>query len=40
MQNDSVKLCPTFEAFVKKCQDLEKLSVTDVFALQLMQVST
>ncbi|CAA6662109.1 unnamed protein product [Spirodela intermedia] len=38
IQNDSVKLCPTFKAFVKKCQDLEKLCVTDVFALQLMQV--
>ncbi|KAH7667186.1 crossover junction endonuclease MUS81 protein [Dioscorea alata] len=34
----SHKVCPTFGDFVKKCQDLEKMTVSDVFALQLMQV--
>ncbi|MQL86160.1 hypothetical protein Taro_018690 [Colocasia esculenta] len=35
---ESMQLCPTFDEFVKTCQDLEKMIVTDVFALQLMQV--
>ena len=33
-------VCPTFSDFVKKCQNLEKMTVTDVFAVQLMQVIT
>ncbi|URD83310.1 Scarecrow-like protein, partial [Musa troglodytarum] len=32
------KVCPSYDEFVKKCQDLEKMTVSDVFALQLMQV--
>nr|CAD1828351.1 unnamed protein product [Ananas comosus var. bracteatus] len=32
------RVCPSFDEFVKKCQDLEKMTVSDVFALQLMQV--
>ncbi|KAJ0978022.1 hypothetical protein J5N97_013496 [Dioscorea zingiberensis] len=32
------KVCPSFSEFVKKCQDLEKMTVSDVFTLQLMQV--
>lgn len=36
----SHKVCPTFGDFVKKCQDLERMTVSDVFALQLMQVLT
>ncbi|KAJ6847684.1 crossover junction endonuclease MUS81 isoform X1 [Iris pallida] len=31
-------VCPSFCDFIKKCQDLEKMTVSDVFALQLMQV--
>lgn len=31
-------VCPTYGDFIRKCQDLEKLTVSDVFALQLMQV--
>ncbi|XP_078444973.1 restriction endonuclease, type II-like superfamily protein [Wolffia australiana] len=31
-------LCPTFESFVKRCQDHEKLCISDIFSLQLMQV--
>ncbi|KAJ4804764.1 Crossover junction endonuclease MUS81 [Rhynchospora pubera] len=31
-------VCPSFGEFVRRCQDLEKMTVTDVFALQLMQV--
>lgn len=33
------RVCPSFDEFVKKCQDLEKMTVSDVFALQLMQVT-
>ncbi|KAJ4980125.1 hypothetical protein NE237_010905 [Protea cynaroides] len=30
--------CPSYEEFIKKCEDLDKVTVGDVFALQLMQV--
>lgn len=33
------RVCPSFDEFVKKCHDLEKMTVSDVFALQLMQVT-
>ncbi|CAM0885217.1 unnamed protein product [Alopecurus aequalis] len=35
---DSSQLCLTYDEFVKKCSDLAKVTVSDVFALQLMQV--
>ncbi|KAL2337113.1 hypothetical protein Fmac_011559 [Flemingia macrophylla] len=38
---DSVKRfgkCPPFREFMKRCEDLEKTTVSDVFAIQLMQV--
>ncbi|KAL5169970.1 Crossover junction endonuclease MUS81 [Glycine soja] len=38
---DNVKgsgACPPFDEFIKRCQDLEKTTVSDVFAMQLMQV--
>ncbi|KAI9169325.1 hypothetical protein LWI28_010726 [Acer negundo] len=31
-------VCPPFEEFLKRCQDLDKMTVGDVFAIQLMQV--
>ncbi|PQQ13140.1 crossover junction endonuclease MUS81 [Prunus yedoensis var. nudiflora] len=31
-------VCPPFDEFVKRCQDLDKMTVSDVFAIQLMQV--
>ncbi|KAF5733621.1 crossover junction endonuclease MUS81 [Tripterygium wilfordii] len=31
-------VCPPFDEFVKRCQDLDKMTVSDVFAVQLMQV--
>jgi crossover junction endonuclease MUS81 len=31
-------VCPPFDEFVKMCQDLDKMTVSDVFAIQLMQV--
>lgn len=40
---DNVKgsgACPPFDEFIKRCQDLEKTTVSDVFAMQLMQVLT
>ncbi|CDY67787.1 BnaCnng56400D, partial [Brassica napus] len=29
---------PCFDGFVKRCQDLDKMTISDVFAIQLMQV--
>ncbi|XP_040992657.1 crossover junction endonuclease MUS81 isoform X2 [Juglans microcarpa x Juglans regia] len=31
-------VCPPYDEFVKRCQDLNKVTVSDVFAIQLMQV--
>ncbi|KAJ9179593.1 hypothetical protein P3X46_011364 [Hevea brasiliensis] len=31
-------VCPPFDEFIKRCQDLDKMTVCDVFAIQLMQV--
>ncbi|KAF7824651.1 crossover junction endonuclease MUS81 [Senna tora] len=39
--DDQVKCsgtCPPFDEFVKRCQDLDKMTVSDVFSIQLMQV--
>ncbi|XP_014502062.1 crossover junction endonuclease MUS81 isoform X1 [Vigna radiata var. radiata] len=38
---DNVKssgTCPPYDDFIKRCQDVEKTTVSDVFAIQLMQV--
>ena len=32
--------CPPFEEFIRRCQNFEKMTVSDVFAIQLMQVLT
>ncbi|KAG2594359.1 crossover junction endonuclease MUS81-like isoform X2 [Panicum virgatum] len=32
------RVCPTYDEFKRKCCDLEKTTVSDIFALQLMQV--
>ncbi|XP_073264053.1 crossover junction endonuclease MUS81 isoform X3 [Populus alba] len=37
-QSKSTRVCPPFDEFIKRCQDLEKMTVSDVFAIQLMQV--
>ncbi|CAK9178857.1 unnamed protein product [Ilex paraguariensis] len=34
----SCGVCSPFDEFIKRCQDLEKMTVSDVFATQLMQV--
>lgn len=31
---------PCYDSFVKRCQDLDKMTISDVFAIQLMQVHT
>ncbi|KAE8038325.1 hypothetical protein FH972_010848 [Carpinus fangiana] len=31
-------VCPPFDEFIKTCQDLDKMTVSDVFSIQLMQV--
>jgi crossover junction endonuclease MUS81 len=33
------RVCLTYDEFVKKCSEPKKLSVSDIFALQLMQVT-
>ncbi|KAL9812575.1 putative ERCC4 domain, restriction endonuclease type II [Arabidopsis thaliana] len=30
--------CPSFDDFVQRCQDLGKMTISDVFAIQLMQI--
>uniref|UniRef100_A0ACD5WPE4 Uncharacterized protein n=1 Tax=Avena sativa TaxID=4498 RepID=A0ACD5WPE4_AVESA len=35
---DSSRVCMTYDEFVKRCSDLAKVTVCDIFALQLMQV--
>uniref|UniRef100_A0A8R7TZF8 Crossover junction endonuclease MUS81 n=1 Tax=Triticum urartu TaxID=4572 RepID=A0A8R7TZF8_TRIUA len=35
---DSSRVCLTYDEFVKRCSDLEKVTMSDIFALQLMQV--
>lgn len=35
---DTSRVCMTYDEFVKRCSDLEKVTVSDIFALQLMQV--
>ncbi|KAB1224923.1 Crossover junction endonuclease MUS81 [Morella rubra] len=36
---EGTRVCPPFDEFVKRCQDLDKMTVSDVFAIQLMQVN-
>ncbi|KAL7229772.1 hypothetical protein ACSBR2_008332 [Camellia fascicularis] len=33
-----VCLCPPFDEFIRRCQNLDKMTVSDVFSIQLMQV--
>ncbi|KAI3838030.1 hypothetical protein MKW98_008981, partial [Papaver atlanticum] len=38
--NDTVKrsgTCPSFDEFIGKCEDLEKVTVGDIFGIQFMQ---
>ncbi|XP_037409999.1 crossover junction endonuclease MUS81-like [Triticum dicoccoides] len=35
---DSSRVCLTYDEFVKRCSNLEKVTMSDIFALQLMQV--
>ncbi|XP_062115628.1 crossover junction endonuclease MUS81 [Humulus lupulus] len=32
------RICPPYNQFIAKCEDLDKMTVNDVFAIQLMQV--
>jgi crossover junction endonuclease MUS81 len=36
---DTSRVCMTYDEFVKRCSELEKVTVSDIFALQLMQVT-
>lgn len=38
-QSKCADICPPFNEFIKRCEDLEKMTVSDVFAIQLMQVN-
>ncbi|XP_051144554.1 crossover junction endonuclease MUS81 isoform X2 [Andrographis paniculata] len=33
-----VGVCPPFDEFIRRCEELDKLTISDVFAIQLMQV--
>ncbi|KAM2482660.1 hypothetical protein ACFX1W_040390 [Malus domestica] len=37
-QSINAGVCPSFDEFIKRCQDLDKMTVSDIFAIQLMQV--
>ncbi|PON74374.1 DNA repair protein [Parasponia andersonii] len=37
-QHKRTRVCPPFSEFITKCEDLDKMTVNDVFAIQLMQV--
>ncbi|XP_068344981.1 crossover junction endonuclease MUS81 isoform X2 [Pyrus communis] len=37
-QRKHAGVCPPFDEFIRRCQDLDKMTVSDVFAVQLMQV--
>ncbi|KAK9950742.1 hypothetical protein M0R45_006214 [Rubus argutus] len=37
-QHKHAGVCPTFDEFNKWCQDLDEMTVSDIFAIQLMQV--
>lgn len=37
-ENKSPRICLPYDEFIGRCEDLDKLTVSDVFAVQLMQV--
>ncbi|CAH9091887.1 unnamed protein product, partial [Cuscuta europaea] len=37
-EHKSPEMCPLFSSFIRRCEDLEKMTASDVFAIQLMQV--
>ncbi|XP_021822409.1 crossover junction endonuclease MUS81-like [Prunus avium] len=37
-QHRHAGICPPFDEFIKRCEELDKMTVSDVFAIQLMQV--
>ena len=37
-EHKSSRVCPQYREFIRRCEDLDKLTVSDVFAIQLMQV--
>lgn len=36
---ETCRVCPTYGEFKRKCRELEKTTVSQIFALQLMQVA-
>ncbi|GMN53715.1 hypothetical protein TIFTF001_022837 [Ficus carica] len=37
-RHKNTSVCPPYKEFIKKCEDLDKMTVNDLFAIQLMQV--
>ena len=37
-ESKTVGSCPVYNQFIKQCEDVDKMTVSDVFATQLMQV--
>ncbi|KAL6981032.1 Crossover junction endonuclease mus81 [Sarracenia purpurea var. burkii] len=37
-KQNSLGVCPPFDNFIRRCQNLDKMTVSDVFSIQLMQI--
>ncbi|KAK1431401.1 hypothetical protein QVD17_07860 [Tagetes erecta] len=37
-KHQDLSICPSFDQFIERCQELDKMTVSDVFATQLLQV--
>ncbi|KAK9075102.1 hypothetical protein SSX86_003421 [Deinandra increscens subsp. villosa] len=37
-KHQDLPICPSFDQFIERCQELDKMTVSDVFATQLLQV--
>ncbi|XP_076950494.1 crossover junction endonuclease MUS81-like [Bidens hawaiensis] len=38
VDHQDLPICPSFDQFIERCQELDKITVSDVFATQLLQV--
>ncbi|CAI9102862.1 OLC1v1001216C2 [Oldenlandia corymbosa var. corymbosa] len=37
-EHQSSRVCPPYSAFIRRCEDLDKMTISNLFAIQLMQV--
>ncbi|KAL8253409.1 hypothetical protein R6Q59_037102 [Mikania micrantha] len=38
LEHQDLPICPSFDQFIERCQELDKMTISDVFATQLLQV--